>query len=110
MLSDIFLHLITPNSVCVVRAALLRTPLGVGFDNFTQAVEMYREAKKQRYENLDNADKLMEELADQLAAIQAIYQALPSSKRNSDLEDYIDALFIDISLRKFSSLGIKLTI
>jgi len=69
--------------------------LRLPFSGFSEALELYRAAKMERYQNLHDTPKLVELLNDLIDAIYAIYRALPIAKSISDLEDYIDELFSD---------------
>ncbi|MBC6472081.1 MAG: UvrD-helicase domain-containing protein [Hormoscilla sp. GM102CHS1] len=71
--------------------------LNFPFEQFTLALELYHAAQTERFLKMDNAEQLIELLKDKIAAIYAIYGALPMAKNIWDLKDYIDTLFSDNS-------------
>jgi superfamily I DNA/RNA helicase len=68
---------------------------GFRYNQFNDAVNVYRAAKKQRYEGLDNEEQLCEALKDKLEALTEIYKSQPQATCITHLENYIDSLFSD---------------
>ncbi|OUL23985.1 hypothetical protein BV378_20350 [Nostoc sp. RF31YmG] len=68
---------------------------GYSFEFFNDAVAQYKEAKLQKYQNLDNEEELKQRLTDKLEAITAIYQSQPQATSIENLKYYIDEIFSD---------------